>query len=116
MWCLADRNFYGIKLWQEAQATGASLLWRAKKSLILEREQVFRDGSYLRHLYPSTPERRCKRGGWARSGKGTPMRSRSMSSREIGKGLPWPCRPDSPEGSLGTTLDVERERTGVGLE
>ena len=36
MWCLADRNFFGIKLWQEAAATGASLLWRVKKSLILD--------------------------------------------------------------------------------
>ena len=54
MWCLADRNSYGIRLWQEAQATGASLLWRVKKSLILVREQVLFDGSYLSHLCSSS--------------------------------------------------------------
>ena len=63
MWCLADRNFFGITLWQEAAATGASLLWRVKKSLILEREVDLSDGSYLSHVYPSTYARQRKKSG-----------------------------------------------------
>jgi hypothetical protein len=63
MWCLADRNFFGIKLWQEAAATGASLLWRVKKSLILERETMLSDGSYLSHIYPSSYARQRKKHG-----------------------------------------------------
>lgn len=65
MWCLADRNFFGITLWQEAAATGASLLWRVKKNLILDREATLSDGSYLSHVYPSTYARQRKRNGVA---------------------------------------------------
>ncbi len=37
MLCLADRNFFGFPLWNQAAATGADLLWRGKKnSLRLE--------------------------------------------------------------------------------
>ena len=31
MLLLADRGFYGFALWQQAAATGADLLWRAKQ-------------------------------------------------------------------------------------
>lgn len=47
MLCLADRNFFSFKLWQQAQATGAHLLWRVKKSLVLPVEEALPDGSYL---------------------------------------------------------------------
>src|SRR5208337_4183947 len=30
MLCLADRNFFGCALWDQARATGADLLWRVK--------------------------------------------------------------------------------------
>ena len=30
MLCLADRQFFGFALWQEALATGADLVWRIK--------------------------------------------------------------------------------------
>src|SRR5919201_137439 len=30
MLCLADRNFFGFELWNEAHRTGADLLWRVK--------------------------------------------------------------------------------------
>lgn len=63
MLCLADRNFFGIELWNEARATGADLLWRIKKSLVLDEEEVLPDGSYLSRIYPSTYARRRKRGG-----------------------------------------------------
>jgi hypothetical protein len=51
--CLADRNFYGFKLWNEAAATGADLLWRVKTNLRLPCEQRLADGSYLSRVYGS---------------------------------------------------------------
>jgi hypothetical protein len=48
MLCLADRNFFGYKLWRAASAAGADLLWRIKNNLRLPREKVLDDGSYLR--------------------------------------------------------------------
>jgi len=63
MLCLADRNFLGYELWKQAQATGAELLWRGKKHLRLEREQVLADGSYLSRIYPSERDWRKKTNG-----------------------------------------------------
>ena len=63
MLCLADRNFLGYELWKQAQATGADLLWRGKKHLRLEREQVLADGSYLSRIYPSERDWRKKTNG-----------------------------------------------------
>ena len=33
MLMLADRGFYGFRLWEQAAATGADLLWRVKTNL-----------------------------------------------------------------------------------
>jgi len=63
MLCLADRNFLGYELWQQAQATGAELLWRGKKHLRLEREAELPDGSYLSRIYPSERDWRKKTNG-----------------------------------------------------
>ena len=63
MLCLADRNFLGYELWNQAQATGADLLWRGKKNLRLEREKIFPDGSYRSRIYPSDRDRRKKTKG-----------------------------------------------------
>jgi hypothetical protein len=63
MLCFADRNFMGYQLWQQAQATGADLLWRGKKHLRLERESELPDGSYLSRLYPSERDWRKKTNG-----------------------------------------------------
>ena len=63
MLCLADRNFFGFTLWQEAQANGADLLWRGKRHLVLPCEQRLADGSYLSTFYPSAGDRRRQRGG-----------------------------------------------------
>ncbi len=60
---LADRNFFGYKLWNEASATGAQLLWRVKKNLILEPVKTFEDGSFTAWIYPSTKARRKKHNG-----------------------------------------------------
>jgi hypothetical protein len=60
---LADRNFFGYTLWKEAAATGAQLLWRVKKNLILEPVETFGDGSFTAWIYPGTKERRHKKDG-----------------------------------------------------
>jgi len=40
MLVLADRNFYGFRLWRIACASGARLAWRVKANLKLAVEQV----------------------------------------------------------------------------
>jgi hypothetical protein len=63
MLCLADRQFFGHALWQEAAATGADLLWRVKRNLRLPREVRLADGSYLTTIYPSEKDRRHRAEG-----------------------------------------------------
>jgi hypothetical protein len=63
MLCLADRNFFGFGLWNEARSTGADLLWRVKAGSRLVREEELPDGSYLSHIYPSEKDRRHKTNG-----------------------------------------------------
>lgn len=55
---LADRGFYGFKLWQLASATGAALLWRVSATLKLPAQQVLADGSYLSTVYDSADSAR----------------------------------------------------------
>lgn len=63
MLCLADRGFNGYPLWNLAQGTGADLVWRLRKDLVLPREKELPDGSYLSTLHPSRKDRRAKRDG-----------------------------------------------------
>jgi len=63
MLCLADRNFFGFELWNQALATGADLLWRIKKNLRLPCEKRLSDGSYLSRVYASEREQRHGRNG-----------------------------------------------------
>src|SRR3954468_7561842 len=63
MLCLADRQFFGHALWQEAAATGADLLWRVKGKARLPREAVLADGSYLTTVYRSEKDRRHRTKG-----------------------------------------------------
>jgi len=63
MLCLADRTFFRYALWNKARATGADLLWRAKKDLYLPREKRLDDGSYLSTIYGSRKDRRHNRNG-----------------------------------------------------
>ena len=51
MLVLADRNFYSFKLWNEARATGADLLWRTKLNHVLPVVERLGDGSYLSVLH-----------------------------------------------------------------
>ena len=65
MLCLADRNFFGFAIWQQARATGADLLWRMKKNMRLAAEKRLPDGSYLSHVYASERDWRHKTNGIA---------------------------------------------------
>lgn len=47
---LADRGFGGFALWQQAKATGADLLWRAKANVKPRHLETFDDGSWLAEL------------------------------------------------------------------
>ena len=65
MLCLADRGFFGFAMWQQAVATGADLLWRVRKNILLPGEKRLPDGSYLGRIYPSPQDQRHKRNGIA---------------------------------------------------
>ncbi len=58
MLCLADRQFFGWPLWQQAAHTGADLLWRVKKNARLPCLTRWPDGSYRSVIYPSERDRR----------------------------------------------------------
>jgi len=51
MLCLADRGFYGFKLWEKAANTGADLLWRMRASQRLDPIEVLADGSFLSKVF-----------------------------------------------------------------
>jgi hypothetical protein len=57
--CIADRHYFGYGLWKQACATGADLIWRVKKNLILPCIRRLEDGSYISRIYPS-PRRRAR--------------------------------------------------------
>jgi len=63
MLCLADRNFFGFQLWNQASLTGADLLWRMKKNMRMACEKRLPDGSYLSQVYPSERDWRHKTNG-----------------------------------------------------
>ena len=63
MLCLAGRGFFGFEMWQQAAATGADLLWRVRKNILLPCEQRLPDGSYLSRIYPSQQDQRRQRNG-----------------------------------------------------
>ncbi len=67
MLCLADRQFFGFVLWNQARETGADLLWRIKKNTRLACEKRLPDGSYLSHIHPSEQD-------WRRKTNGVPVR------------------------------------------
>lgn len=65
MLCLADRLFLCHRLWTQARARGADLLWRASKSFPLPCYERFADGSYRSALYANVYNRRHQRQGVA---------------------------------------------------
>lgn len=65
MLCMADRLFLCHRLWKQARASGADLLWRASKSFPLPCYERFADGSYRSALYANAYNRRRQREGIA---------------------------------------------------
>jgi len=63
MLCLADRGFFGFEMWKQAVATGADLLWRVRKNILLPCEKRLPDGSFLSRIYPSQQDQRRGRNG-----------------------------------------------------
>jgi hypothetical protein len=63
MLCVADRGFFGFEMWKQAAATGADLLWRVRKNIVLPCDQRLPDGSYLSRIYPSQQDQRRARNG-----------------------------------------------------
>jgi len=63
MLCMADRGFFGCELWKQAAATGADLLWRVRKDILLPCEKRLPDGSFPSRIYASQPDRRHNRNG-----------------------------------------------------
>jgi hypothetical protein len=63
MLCLADRGFFGFEMWKQAVATGADLLWRVRKNILLPCERRLPDGSYLSRIYTSQQDQRGGRNG-----------------------------------------------------
>jgi hypothetical protein len=64
---LADRNFYGFRLWTAAAGTGADLLWRVKASVHLPVVRPLPDGSWLSVIPdPAAVRRRTVRNGQRR--------------------------------------------------
>jgi hypothetical protein len=51
MLLLADRGLASFDLWQAASATGADLLWRVRKDLVLRVVEQLADGSYLSEIF-----------------------------------------------------------------
>jgi hypothetical protein len=63
MLCLADGGFFGFGMWKQAAATGADLLWRVRKNILLPCEKRLPDGSYLSRIFPSQQDQRRGRNG-----------------------------------------------------
>jgi len=62
MLVLADRGFYGFKLWRIACATGAKLAWRVSSTIKLPIEKTLPDGSYLSTVFDSEDRQRERTG------------------------------------------------------
>jgi hypothetical protein len=67
MLLLADRGFYGFRLWAAAAGTGSDLLWRMKSSMHLPVAEPLPDGSWLTVIRdPAALRRRTARNGHRR--------------------------------------------------
>ena len=67
MMMLADRGFYSVDLWRNAAATGADLLWRVRKDLVLPVVEQLPDGSYLTEIFDRSDIHHLRRGVPARA-------------------------------------------------
>jgi hypothetical protein len=101
MLVLADRYYYSFKLWNEAKASGAELLWRTKRNHVLPVVERLSDGSYLSFLHEVI---------------GTHRRKSDVVVRVIEYGLDDPARTDTEDRyRLLTTLLDEQAAPAVEL-
>jgi hypothetical protein len=63
MLCLADRNFFSYELWQQAQKTGAALVWRLRRQINVVRTKHLADGSYLGKIFLTKRHAKRDEGG-----------------------------------------------------
>lgn len=63
MLILADRGFFGFRLWQPAHQTGARLFFRVPGNRRLPCEQVLPDGSYLSRIHDSQLDKHHRQPG-----------------------------------------------------
>jgi hypothetical protein len=64
MLLLADRGFYGWRLWGRAAGTGADLLWRVQSGVRLPVVRELPDGSWLARIDdPAAVDRRARKNG-----------------------------------------------------
>ncbi|MGV9612112.1 IS4 family transposase [Nocardia xishanensis] len=57
MLLLADRAFFGYRLWDLCRSSGADLLWRTRYDSALPVEKRYPDGSFESRVYPGTRAR-----------------------------------------------------------
>jgi hypothetical protein len=62
MLLLADRGFFSVQLWRQAAATGADLLWRVRKDIVLPMIEQLPDGSYLSEIFDQRDSRHTRPG------------------------------------------------------
>lgn len=60
MLCTADRNYACYELWNIADSTGASLLWRIRSNAKLPVEKILSDGSYISTISSSYDKKKNK--------------------------------------------------------
>ncbi|MFJ5724908.1 IS4 family transposase [Streptomyces sp. NPDC093149] len=58
MLLMADRGITGFELWRAASDTGADLLWRVRKNIVLPVLEAFDDGSYLSEIVAAGDRKR----------------------------------------------------------
>lgn len=80
MMLLADRGFYSVDLWCKAAATGADLLWRVRKDLVLPVVEQLPDGSYLTEIFDRSDIHHTRRGMPARATPSPATRASTGSS------------------------------------
>ena len=63
MLCLADRNFFGFPLWEQASNTGPTCCGGSRPRRGCRANSALPDGSYLSRIYASEQDRRHQRNG-----------------------------------------------------
>ena len=94
MLCIADRGFFGFDMLQRVRATGAQLLFRARKDSVLPVSQVLSDGSYLSDVNT-----------WRRGNRGE--RKPAMTVRVVRYRLDGVEDPDNVYTLVTTLLDPD---------